>query len=96
MTANKFQSTDICSLGSELQFFITRICFSNNQITIFLKERRSVLENHSHLSNSASKDSIKLATHALGIRLTSVMNTLDILNAELTNKSVDCIDLLAN
>lgn len=79
ITADELQTTDVCSLLSKLQFRGLRVCLCNNKITFILKERRAVLNDHRHLTNSAGKHGVKPSSHLHCIRFTPIMNTLNIL-----------------
>ena len=96
ITANKLQTTNGSSLLGKLQLRGLRVCLCNDQISIILKERRAVLNNHRHLANSAGKHSVKPAAHLHRIRFTAIMNTLNILYAQSSNKGIHGIDLLTN
>lgn len=79
ITADELQTTDICSPLSKLQFRGLRVCLCNNKITFILKERRAVLNDHRHLTNSAGKHGVKPPMHLHCIRFAPIMNTLNIL-----------------
>ena len=96
ITANKLQTANDSSLLGKLQLRDLRVCLCNDQISIILKERRAVLNNHRHLTNSAGKHSVKPAAHLHRIRFTAIMNTLNILYAQSSNKGTHGIDLLTN
>lgn len=96
ITANKLQTANGSSLLGKHQLRGPRVCFCNDQISIILEERRAVLNNHRHLTNSAGKHSVKPAAHLHRIRFAAIMNTLNILYAQSSNKGIHGIDLLTN
>lgn len=96
ITANKLQTTNGCSLLSKLQFRGLRISLRNNKIPVILEERRAVLNNHRHLTNSTGKHSVKPAAHLHRIRFTAIMNAFNIFYTQSVNKGIHGIDLLAN
>ena len=79
ITADELQTTNVCSLLSKLQFRGLRVCLCNNKISVILKERRTILNDHRHLTDSAGKHGVKSATHLHCIRFTTIINTLNIL-----------------
>lgn len=96
ITANKLQTANGSSLLGKLQLRGLRVCLCNDQISIILKERRTVLNNHRHLTNSAGKHSVKPAAHLHRIRFTAIMNAFNIFYTQSVNKGIHSIDLLTN
>lgn len=96
ITANKLQTTNGCRRLSKLQFRGLRISLRNNKIPVILEERRTVLDDHRHLTNGTSKHGVKPAAHLHCIRFTAIMNALNIFYAQSGNKGIHSINLLAN
>lgn len=96
ITANKLQTANGSSLLGKLQLRGLRVCFCNDQISIILKERRAVLNDHRHLANSAGKHSVKPAEHLHRIRFTAIVNAFNIFYTQSSNKGIHSIDLLTN
>lgn len=96
ITANKLQTANGSSLLGKLQLRDLRVCLCNDQISIIFKERRAVLNNHRHLTNSTGKHGVKPAAHLHCIRFTAIMNALNIFYAQSGNKGIHSINLLAN
>lgn len=96
ITANKLQTANGGSLLGKLQLRGLGVCFCNDQISIILKERRAILNDHRHLANSTGEHGVKPATHLHCIRFTAIMNALNILYTQSCNKGIHGINLLAN
>lgn len=96
ITANKLQTANGSSLLGKVQLRGIRICLCNDQITIILKERRAVLNNHRHLANSAGKHSVEPTAHLHRIRFAAIVNAFNIFYTQSSNKGIHSIDLLTN
>lgn len=56
---NKFKATNLSSLLGNTKLIVRQVCLCKQQISIHLKTRSSIFNQHARLTNCSSKNEIK-------------------------------------